>query len=859
MKLLISILCLYLFVGQTLADVNSTKGTILFDADANGSPEARLNENGLGIGLMPQANLHVAGNTQISNQLLLGSSSSATSNLHLHGTLAHLPQSLNSDTVLEAYSQVLADSSGSSNLFLALPLASSSQGRVYNIKKVSNSNNVIIYGSENIDASDSYFLGHGNMGSLKVISNGLQWYILSAQSGESTDSPNIVSITANDPSDDDYILDDGDTITIVFDQATNQPAVATAAQIDALLNLNGRSLGTDYSGSWSDASTLVITIVDGTGASLRAEDSLSIRSTANLMTQAITTRASNDSRAVSGDFGVFSPSSLGNLRLWLDGADLDGDGSVEDLGEAGLTGNVIDTWVDKSGGNTATAVGTEQPILIPGTLNGNAVIRFDGFDDHFDFNEVDNIRSVFMVVKEQTAGNGFLLGHTSSYDFHRLTGSPYYMYHPSYTTELQNGSTYLDGVEINGLATLMPSTYRVISIITSGNVKSNTLSNDRNIASRYWNGDMAEVILYSDPLSDTDRITVEGYLKQKWGLGATVQIASIVADDLDNADTVLSAGDNITFAFDLPTTQPNVSTKSEVDTLIDFGGYTFWTDYSGSWETSSQLVITANGAGSGNLPIGTTLSLKASGNLEDANGLFGVSTDSANLQGNWGLPSSLLVQTTPLSIANCVLWLDGDDLDGDGYRTGANEAGLSGNLVDTWKDKSGQSNHATSLTGEEPVYLENTLNGNAIVRFDGTDDHFDFPEITNIRSAFWVLREENVDLNFVLGHSSYYRFHRQGGGVIWHSTHTHTNIQSGNTYVDGILVDGTVTVLPTVDTMLSLVTTGNVEANTLSYDRSIAGRSWDGDIAEVILYSDPLSDAERQTIENYLRAKWGTP
>ena len=241
------------------------------------------------------------------------------------------------------------------------------------------------------------------------------------------------------------------------------------------------------------------------------------------------------------------------------------------------------------------------------------------------------------------------------------------------------------------------------------------------------------------------------------------------------------------------------------------------------------------------------------------NNLFGVSTSSDNLLGNWGLSADQLVQTTPLSIANCILWLDAEDLDGDGYRTGANEIGLTGNLIDTWKDKSGQENDATQSLGERAVYLEGTLNGNAVVRFDGTDDHFELPEIDNIRSAFWVLREENVDLNFVLGHSSSYEFHREGSGRIWSNAHADPNIKSGNTYVDGTLVDGTTTALPTGNTMLSLITTGDVEANTLSYDRAISGRSWDGDIAEVILYSDPLSDTDRQTIENYLRAKWGTP
>lgn len=593
---------------------------------------------------------------------------------------------------------------------------------------------------------------------------------------------------------------------------------------------------------------------------MRLDDTLGVKASANLMTAAITTKGSSSSLAVSGDFGDFSPASLGNLRLWLDGADLDGDGTIEDLSEAGLTGNLIDTWVDKSGGNTATAVTTERPVFVPSTLNGNAVVRFDGSNDFFDFNAIDNIRSVFMVIKENTSSDAFLLGYTGSnrYDFNR---GPESIFSPTYTSSyILNGSTYLDGTEINPLGTDMPSTYRVISVITTGDVAANTLTNDRDSAGRFWNGDMAEVILYSDPLSDADRITVEDYLKDKWGLGAVVQISSIVADDLDNADTVLGTGDNITINFDLWTNQPDVASKTDVDNLIDFDSYTFWTDYSGVWVLPNQLVITADGAGSGNLPIGASLSLKASGNLEDANNFFGVSTDSDNLQGNWGLSSSLQIQSTPLSIANCILWLDGDDLDGDGYRTGSNEDGLSGNLVETWTDKSGEGNHASMLYSTwQPVYLDGTLNGNAVVRFDGSDDYLEFNEIENIRSAFWVLREENVDENFLLGHSSTYDFQRNSGGVMWHGTYTHVNIRSGNTYVDGTSVNGEVTVLPTGNTMVSLVTAGDVEANRLVNDRGSGGRNWDGDIAELILYSDPLTDAERLTIENYLRAKWGTP
>lgn len=198
MKYLLAFLALWSFANLSVADIESSKGIIRFDVDADSNAEATLSATGLGIGTTAQANLQVAGNSIISKQLLLGTSSSAASNLHISGTVARTSQVLNSETILSAYSLVLADSSSSSNLFLYLPSASSCQGRIYNIKKVSTSNNVVISGTENIDATDSYLLGEGNLGSLEVFSNGTQWYIISTKNGEATSSPSIVSVTAND-------------------------------------------------------------------------------------------------------------------------------------------------------------------------------------------------------------------------------------------------------------------------------------------------------------------------------------------------------------------------------------------------------------------------------------------------------------------------------------------------------------------------------------------------------------------------------------------------------------------------------------------------------------------------------------
>jgi len=334
----------------------------------------------------------------------------------------------------------------------------------------------------------------------------------------------------------------------------------------------------------------------------------------------------------------------------------------------------------------------------------------------------------------------------------------------------------------------------------------------------------------------------------------------LYADDQDNGDEILSSSDNITFNFNLPTNQPNVATKEQIDTLIDFGDYTFWSDYSGVWNTASQLVITAIGVGSGNLPIGSILTIKASGNLRDIYNLFSNSTSSANLSGNWGLSSNLLVETIPLNYNSLRLWLDAADLDGDGYATGLYEYALSGNVISTWVDKSGGNTAYQTNSIKKPVYIPSALNGNAIVRFDGSDDFLNFPRVSSIRTAFLVVKERTASgRHFMLGDDTQYHFHRGDSNFIWHSTYTHDNIKNGNTYVDGTLVDGTITALPTTTTLISIVTTGNVQANTLINDRNIAGRVWDGDIAEVILYSEALSDLDRQTIEAYLQNKWGTP
>jgi hypothetical protein len=213
---------------------------------------------------------------------------------------------------------------------------------------------------------------------------------------------------------------------------------------------------------------------------------------------------------------------------------------------------------------------------------------------------------------------------------------------------------------------------------------------------------------------------------------------------------------------------------------------------------------------------------------------------------------SVTVAPKPPSTTLPVLWLDASKL-----------TGLSdGQQVDSWRDASGRSNHANRAYGS-PVYKTGVIGGQPVVRFDSGS--FNFSRISNIRTVFWVLKE-NVGASsprFLLGDSSAYHFHRSGDGPNgplwdWANGWTHANIVNGTTKMMGTVVNGATTPLPGgTFQVISLVTIGNVQANNVSDDRGIANRSWLGDIAEILIYDQPLSSAEEIQVGNYLTVKYG--
>ncbi len=190
---IISFFIISLLSSQILADVIGTTGQIKFDTQMDNQAEMTLNSTGLGIGVAPSTNLHVNGNAIVSEQLFVGGSS-GSSNLNINGTIGYGFETVSANTTLGANSIVLVDSS-SDNITINLPYAGNVTGRQYQIKKISTENSVWISGGGNLidDTSPIELPESTSLASVKLISDGLQWYKIAQKDiNETVASDNLV-------------------------------------------------------------------------------------------------------------------------------------------------------------------------------------------------------------------------------------------------------------------------------------------------------------------------------------------------------------------------------------------------------------------------------------------------------------------------------------------------------------------------------------------------------------------------------------------------------------------------------------------------------------------------------------------
>jgi hypothetical protein len=240
---------------------------------------------------------------------------------------------------------------------------------------------------------------------------------------------------------------------------------------------------------------------------------------------------------------------------------------------------------------------------------------------------------------------------------------------------------------------------------------------------------------------------------------------------------------------------------------------------------------------------------------------------------------------SPSNIAGLSLWLDAT--------TGLFDATSGGNPVTTdassvarWEDQSGNSRHITQATSaSQPILKTAIQNGKNIIRFDGTNDILR-------RSGAFVHAQGAATIFVVVSANS-----GASDRLIVEGRTTNTNplympIISANATLFQVLyrIDSGTIPLNNVSFGTAFNGTGfklvcaldsgtnfagfinKVTTNNQNYTRgtvtldtfSVGGWAttterdfFPGDVAEVIIYNTALGTTDRQSVENYLYAKWG--
>lgn len=489
------------------------------------------------------------------------------------------------------------------------------------------------------------------------------------------------------------------------------------------------------------------------------------------------------------------------------------------------SGNAAPTYIADAG--TGTGLGALDFRRNSGAANSSA----------FKFTRDTAIRSVLSVFK----GSSFLLTDTAgTYHFHRPTddnpATP--IWHSTWTAApILTGQTYINGTLTNGLTAAMPTHlhngYNLVEVITTnGSVTADSFNKDRN---NIHAGDQshAETLIYDTVLTEAQRLEAEAYLMRKWfGLGEGAgEVLS------PSSEVVLRKGATLDLSRIQRQTLGALTSIGQGGNAVRLGD-TRLTVANTGFSVFDGAITGAQGS----------FVKRGSGTLV----LAGACTYGGATVVSGGVLRVGAVASPTNPVPGAARWFDASAL-----------ALNHGAPVTLWNDLSGNSAHAANSTGTRvPDYVTNAVNGLGAVHFNrpgGNDSgsYLRFTRDSNIRTVFSVFK----GASFLLTDDNAYHFHRPDNtnpaSPLWNPDAS-PDIRNGQTYVNGAPVNGTTFPMPTAANngfnLVSLVTTGNVQANTFNKDRIY--HCGDQHHGELILYDRVLTDTERAAVEQYLLAKW---
>ena len=251
-------------------------------------------------------------------------------------------------------------------------------------------------------------------------------------------------------------------------------------------------------------------------------------------------------RASLSTWSSFTPASVTGLQAWYDASDASTLYDATSGGSLVAADGAVARWEDKSGnGRHATqSTSGNRPLRKAAIQAGKSVLRFDGSNDSLPVDSVastlsgDDTAFTMFVVAKNTGSNAdrvvFSAGSSSTANPMRelALASDQLSYFRRDDSNSSSGganaSTRTTGFGVIGVVQQATSHTMYLNGASvhsaSANIGSVTANRatvgclGRTSDAAFFDGDIAEIIIYNAALSDTDRASLESHLMTKWAI-----------------------------------------------------------------------------------------------------------------------------------------------------------------------------------------------------------------------------------------------------------------------------------------------------------------------------------------------------
>ncbi len=350
---------------------------------------------------------------------------------------------------------------------------------------------------------------------------------------------------------------------------------ATLAESPTLFQWNGKANAINYQFELSSDSLFSVIIFQNTTSNLQITNPIALTSH-SFFWRIIASYASlpNDT-SLTNKFVLFSPTLSPNLRLWL-------------AANTGIidSSSIVSQWNDLSGNNFHLTQSTVayRPIKVDNAIANKPAVKFDGTNDFLLGTTIPNINtkslSLFIVARNNTlpatgSARGLIsFGNYSSGGFELIRSSAgplgYYQNNSNFNSSNNEDCSpsgtpfriYSVAKQLNTISRIYVNSTLRNSSTTSSLINSFTNAAYKvgyfSLAPNYWNGNIAEILVYDTLLDNSSRQSVEGYLSNKYAPPVSLGYDIIIPYKL--CDTLLTGANQPWFTNWLWSTGDTTST-----------------------------------------------------------------------------------------------------------------------------------------------------------------------------------------------------------------------------------------------------------------------------------------------------------